>query len=379
MNAFLHPVRGLAAASTLALVLGAGLAAGRPVAAQSAGRDQVDPVLAGNLLIWAEDGGAGHQLRFKRLSTNLLPRGGAADNGSALIRSADPAYQPGDQRGPAVADNLVVWSERLPGAPDYDLFAQRLGGAGFSVGAPQRLIERPGDQVEPSLVATDAGEYLLVWSENGTDSKDIFGQRMSTALRVRGAVLGIATGPANASEPAIVPDPSQLNSFLVLWTDDRKGNSDIYGTRVSRSGVPRSAPGAAAAAEFAVIEGPGNESSPAAVISVDALRGGIQAGRPQDARSLILWTEENGADGPDIKARRLHANGFAFGAGFTVAGGPGVQDDATVTSGDDGWAVAWSAPGPAKAPDQPATLDLFGVRVNDNGRVEPMVRSLLAD
>ena len=85
------------------------------------------------------------------------------------------------------------------------------------------------------------------------------------------------------------------------------------------------------------------------------------------------------ADGLDIKARRLHANGYAFGAVMIVAGGPGVQDDAAVAIDDDGWSVAWSGPGAAKAPDQPATLDLFGVKINSNGRVEPTVRRLLAD
>ncbi|HQZ69888.1 MAG TPA: hypothetical protein PK826_01000 [Anaerolineae bacterium] len=377
MNSPRTAVRGMSAASLFALVLGFGVIADRPVAAQSAGHDQVDPVLYDNLLIWSEDSGAGHQLRFKRLASNLLPRGGADDNGSALIRSADPLYQPGDQRGPAVADGIVVWSEKQPGGADYDLFAQRLGGAGFSVGAPYRVIERPGDQVEPSLVSTDAGEYLLVWSENGTDSKDIRGQRMSTALRPRGAVVDIATAAGNATEPVIVPDPTQLNSFLVLWTDDRKGNTDIYGTRVSRSGVPRVAAGAAAAAEFAVIEGPNNEASPAAVISARGLS--VRDARSVDSRSLVLWSEDMGADGLDIKARRLHTNGYAFGAVLTVADGPGVQDDATVIEGDEGWAVAWSGPGAAKAPDQPATLDLFGVKVNSNGRVEPMVRRLLTD
>lgn len=378
MNVRHSTFRGLAAASTLAFVLSVTSATSRSAAAQTAGHDQVDPVLAGNLLIWSEDSGAGHQLRFKRLASNLLPRGGSADTGSALIRSSDSTYQPGDQRGPAVADNLIVWSEKRPGGADYDLFAQRLGGAGFSVGAPYPLIERPGDQLDPSLVATDAGEYLLVWSENGTDSKDIFGQRMSTALRTRGAVVPIATGPSNASEPVIVRDPSRWNSFLVLWTDDRKGNTDIYGTRVGPSGLPRSAPGAAASAEFAVIDGPNNESAPGAVISVESRNASDP--RSVDDRSLVLWTEENGADGPDIRARRLHGNGYAFGAVLTVAGGPGVQDDATVAvDADNGWAVAWSGAGAAKAPDQPATLDLFGVLVNDNGRVEPQIRRLLTD
>ncbi|MFI0609844.1 MAG: hypothetical protein ACH37Z_18365, partial [Anaerolineae bacterium] len=119
MNSPRTAVCGMSAAALFALVLGFGVIADRPVAAQSAGHDQVDPVLFDNLLIWSEDSGAGHQLRFKRLASNLLPRGGADDNGSALIRSADPLYQPGDQRGPAVADGIVVWSEKQPGGADY--------------------------------------------------------------------------------------------------------------------------------------------------------------------------------------------------------------------------------------------------------------------
>lgn len=363
--------------STVALAWAILLPGARPARAQVAGRDQVDPLLVGDLLVWSEDGGAGHQLRFKRLFDNLLPRGGAEEGGSALVRSADPAYQPGDQRGPTIADQLLVWSERRPGAPDHDLYAVRLSQAGFSRSGPVPLIERPGDQLNPSLVASDSGEYLLVWSENGTDSQDILGQRVSVALKTRGAVINIATGPSNAREPLVMRDPAvERQDLLVLWTDDRKGDTDIYGTRVSRAGLPRLSP-TGTAADFPVIEGPGNQSQAAAVII--AAREDPRDPAAVEARSLLLWTDETGADGLDVRARRLHANGYAFGATMTVAGGPGDQTQATVAETEEGWSVAWSAPGPAKAPDQPATLDLFGVRVRANGRVETQVRRLLAD
>ncbi len=372
----LHRSRFVAAFALAALVWAFSLPAAAPSRAQVAGRDQVDPVLSGDLLIWSEDGGAGHQLRFKRLFSNLLPRGGAEESGSPLIRSADPAYQPGDQRGAAVADSLVVWSEKRPGAADYDLYGARLSQTGFGRSGPTPLVERPGDQMDPSLVATDGGEYLLVWSENGTDSKDISGQRISVALKTRGPVLTIAAGPSNASEPLIVRDPSVARSYLVVWTDDRKGDTDIYGTRVSQAGLPRLSAGGAAA-DFPVIEGPGNQSDAAALLLSASDGPGDPIG--DESRSLLVWTDETATDGLDVRARRLHANGFAFGGTMTVAGGPGDQRDATVTAEDEGWAVAWAAPGPVKAPDQPATLDLFGVRVRANGRVEPQVRRLLAD
>jgi hypothetical protein len=232
-------------------------------------------------------------------------------------------------------------------------------------------------------VSTDAGEYLLVWSEDGTDSKDVYGQRMSIALRTRGAAFPIANGAGNAEEPIIVPDPTDTQRYLALWTDDRKGNEDIYGARLSRSGLPRTsapAPGGAApvTADFAIIESAANESAPAALIGAD--RADDQGARIQDSRSLVLWTLEDAVDGPDVHAQRLHPNGYAIGKPFLVAGGPGTQTEAAVAVDSRGeWLVTWAGSGPAAAPDIVPSLDLFGVRVNVNGLVERLVRRLVAD
>ena len=62
--------------------------------------------------------------------------------------------------------------------------------------------------------------------------------------------------------PVISRDVSDPRYLLVLWTDDRNGNKDIYGTRVVDSGLPRGGP---LGGQFPVIERPEDDYAPTLV------------------------------------------------------------------------------------------------------------------
>lgn len=395
-------------ATTLAVLGALALAAATaaPAAAQPAPnpqRDQIEADLTFRLdreeyqLVWVEDRGAGPRIFSKRLRANGLPVGGAAAGeweltGATGVGAA--AGQKGEQRTPAIAGDLLVWSERTPGGTDFDLYAQSLFDNGRAQGRPRLLLARPGDQLYPDIVAVSRGlalEYLVVWSENTTDGGDIVGLRLSSALTARGAPFPVALGASKAEDPAIAPDLRDDDSLLVLWTDDRNGNLDIFGTRILQNGLPRGG----ALADFPVLERPEDDYAPAIVVSLNPERRIGSAPDPgaedsRNARGLLVWTTEHPADGPDVRGQRLFANGLPQGSDFGIATGAGVQTQPAVTlkierteagrtREDSVKQVEWLAVWGDQTIDVAATLDVLGVEVGLNGISRRPARALAAD
>ncbi len=371
---------------SLIIAIGLALAAAFGLAGESraqgpnpgpAERDQVDPVLAdgyagGQLLAWTEDTGSRHRVMAKRIFSNGLPVGGDSGGAWQLTGRVAGGTVPGDQRWPALGEGLVLWSEKLDGAADYDIYGQRIAANGRSYGHPKLMVERPGNQSHPSFVS-NGRELLVVWSEDSDDAGDIYGQRFSaSALSPRGEAFEIAKEAGASEEPIIVPDPTEGQYYLVLWTDDRNGNKDIFGTRVVPTGLPR---GGSTGGHFAVVETPENDYAPAAIISEDPL----PQQRREDSRSLLLWVHEDPTDGPDVMAQRLRLSGFAYGTAMSIAGGPGVQTTPSVSLGNDrDWFVIWSG---ANTPPTTGggSLDVYQIDVRISGHLRQPLRRLAAD
>jgi hypothetical protein len=144
------------------------------------------------------------------------------------------------QRNPTVAFNgiyfLVAWQDEREG-DDYDIYATRVNQSGIVLdtnGIPISTI-RFEDQKGPSI-AYDGNNYLVVWYDERNGYYDIYGARVSQS----GIVLdpnGIAISKAANDQrvPSVAFDGS---NYIVAWEDYRSGSySDIYGAKVSPSGT----------------------------------------------------------------------------------------------------------------------------------------------
>jgi len=332
--------------------------------APPAGIDQIDPDLGLGLVAWSEDRGAGHRIYGKRVRTNGMAVGGASSGAFALTRATGngvDADSTGDQRFPALGGPGLVWSERVDDVTGYDLFAQRLHGNGLPSGPPRVLLSAPGDQLFPDVVAVANG-YLLIYSEDTTDEGDVMGLRFTPSLVARGAPFPIAQGEGAASDPTVARDPAEPDRLIVHFTFLPKDadNSDIYGVRLSETGVPI---GGARGGIFPVIATPENEYAPRLVTGTFA--DAVRNSKSNASQNVFLFVRDDAADGSDVYAQRLRANGFAYGAPFKVAGGLGTQSWPTATiigdGGDDSeWLVAW-------ADDAQGTFDVLGLRLRFNG------------
>jgi hypothetical protein len=374
-----------------------------PAAAQAAPRDQRDANLTwladreAFLMVWTEDRGAGSRIYAKLVNANGIPVGGADGGAWAAVRPAPGGPTvPGDQRWPAIIPGLIVYSEKVAGGTDYDLYAQRLFDNGRPTGAPMLIQGGPGDQryadVVPMARGANGGEFLIVWSEDTRDAGDVMGIRVDYALRrSRGPAFPIAQGPGTAEDPVIAQDLVDEDSYLVLFTDNRNGNRDIYGTRVAQTGLPRGGP---LGGQFPVVQSPQDDYAPEllnsrqdmAVGATATPRGGAtpdpRARRSsQSERNLLIWTTDDVTNGPDMYGQRLAQNGKPLGPSFLIAGGPGAQSwpAAALRRVSDPqreereeWLAVWQD-------DRSGTFDILGARVGVNGIVRQTQRMLAGD
>lgn len=140
---------------------------------------------------------------------------------------------------------LVVWPEEREGGSS-DILAARVATDGTVLDSPGFLISSAsGDQLEPS-VGRMGDQLWVVWEDMRRGDSDIFGTRVrdSEVLDRDGIALSTASGRQHEARVA-----STGNRAFVLWTDERSGErSRIRGTRVTadgtvinRSGFPVSA------------------------------------------------------------------------------------------------------------------------------------------
>lgn len=231
--------------------------------------------------------------------------GAVIDTGGIAISTAA-----GDQLVPSIATDgtvsLVVWQDRRNG--DFDIFGSIVDNASGAVGANFPICTVAGDQGRPN-VAFDAktGQFLVVWSDERVADINIFGARVTAA----GAVLDangvqISTGAALEFSPRVV----FLGGVgLVVWEDRRvDANGDIFGRRVT---LDTGAIAAVDANDF-TISGPirGEQNAPA----VTALAGSF----------LVVWTDgrDAGLTGTDIFGQQVGTNGSLNGSAFVISNNP---------------------------------------------------------
>jgi hypothetical protein len=257
--------------------------------------NQDQPAIAYNeerdefLVVWSDDRNpdTGRDIYAQRLFTNGLPKGGFF-----------PIYVgPGNQTEPAIAyssfrdEYLAVWSDDRDGR--MDIYGRRLGTTGLATRGEEFLIATgEGNKQEPALAFTGE-QYLVLWTDDGGENLDILGKRvfanglpiggpeghefgvavgsgndMAAAIPTQGGLLvwsgdanadvtgmdlfgnqlfpnglpiggdhGISAPEANQVSPTLAYNPER-GEYLVVWSDDRNPNFDLFGLRVYANGLP---------------------------------------------------------------------------------------------------------------------------------------------
>ncbi len=278
----------------------------------------------------------------------------------------------------------IVWTDGRNGPDnsiDYDIYAATVrdpGALGSTIN--RRINDDTAGALQglPDIASSPAGTIFCVWEDSRAGNPDIYGAALDS--------LGFRTTPnlrinndSGIGEQRI-PRISAVgpDRYLIVWGDQRSGQSDIYGSYLNVSGAPL---------------------GPNFVISPDPVSGGSFQGEPAVASNatgltLVVWLD--GREGGsvfgatlDLYGQWLDSSGSPLGGNFKINSTSTPQQDASpavVADSTRGFVVAWidrrlgvsTDPGDVYAQRFGPDRSLVGVnvRVNDDplGRNQKSVR-----
>jgi hypothetical protein len=181
------------------------------------------------LVVWTDD-----------RNINTLDIYGARVNQSGIV--IDTAGIPistyfDDQFDPAIAfdgsNYLVVWTDYR--GPSYDIYGSRVTPSGIVLDSSGFLITLSHEnQDSPSITYGDTN-YLVVWRDERSEYDDVYGARINPeGILLDSGGIFISSYGDYEEYPSIAFDAT---NFLVVWSDYRNNNGDIYGARVDQNGV----------------------------------------------------------------------------------------------------------------------------------------------
>jgi len=149
---------------------------------------------------------------------------------SADQQSADVAFNPEDR------EYLVVWMDTRNG--DYDVYGRLVDSAANPTTAEIPICDYPADQIFPSPAYSDWYDvYIVVWEDNRYGDSGIYARRVNYRGNLEGGEFALFDDDNNQKNPAIAYN-SACDGFVVVWEDDYNGNWDIWALALDAYGNP---------------------------------------------------------------------------------------------------------------------------------------------
>ncbi len=277
--------------------------------------DQSMPTVAfgtaasGSLVVW-RSGPYGYGAR-------VATDGTVTDTTPIDVHVASKFYPPEVAFGSATAGWLVTWYD--PTLNNHEVLATRVSIAGAVLDpAGIKVSNTGGNQNWPAVACSGTG-YLITWTDSAGATGDIAGKRLSLA----GAVLDSSSmlfSTANNIQADVATAWDGTHALLV-WSDDRNGNKDIYAARVDAVGN--------------VVD------SPAIAVTTDAAADVEPSVAYNGTHYLVVWTRDPGTSA-DIIAARVSTTGVVLdNGGIVVSSASGEQSRPTVAALGSDFLVAW--------------------------------------
>jgi hypothetical protein len=268
-----------------------------------------------------------------------------ADTGEFLLdREVAYATAESDQLYPAAASNgtnsLVIWSDGRSGPTD--IYGARFAPDGTVLDPAGIVISTAANGQTSPAVASDGANYLVAWADQRGDTSDIYVSRVtSVGLVLDPAGIPVSLAAGFQGEPAVTFDGT---NYLVVWTDERGDDADIYGARVTPGGTVVDTSG------IPLVAVPAYQSAPA--VAYDG------------TDVLLVWADTRNDVLGDIYAARVTSEGAVLdSAGFAISAASNLQGSPGIAFGRDEALVVWQ--------DMRGGIDVdvYGSRITSAGEV----------
>ena len=209
--------------------------------------DQTVPAVAMNLsgnfvVTWTSNGQPNASTKGKDNSGTGVYAQRFSANGKAIDREFRVnATTTADQANSAIAmnsagDYVIAWDSGQDGN-GKDVYAQIYRSNGGRVGSEFRVNSTAtGDQDQPTAGIDAAGNFVIAWRGQDSDSSGIYAQRYSANGNSRGREFQVnSTSSGNQTAPSLGMDAE--GGFIVTWASNGQGNGyDIYAQRYNLDG-----------------------------------------------------------------------------------------------------------------------------------------------
>lgn len=182
------------------------------------------------LVVWEDDDGGSWNI----FGTRVSAEGTVLDPAGIAISTSG-----GAQRFPSIASNgsdwFVAWRDGRYNGYYPDIFCARLSADGSVIDPVGIVVCTENDEQTAPAVSFDGLNYLIVWQDYRYGVNRVFGARVSQSGTVLDPQGFLVSTQGHAAEAPAISFGGQ--SYMVVWQDRYVGDENIGAARVSQSGV----------------------------------------------------------------------------------------------------------------------------------------------
>ncbi|MBN1351842.1 gliding motility-associated C-terminal domain-containing protein [candidate division KSB1 bacterium] len=196
----------------------------------SSAADQSNPAISSAsdgsfIIIWEDKRSSQNDIYFQRYDSS----GQTQENNIRVNDNICGINRPAPDVASAPDGSFeVVWCDGF--YPKPDIYLQCYNNSGHRQGDNKKVFNDSGssNRLDPVVSSSPNGSFVIVWTDYRNGNYDIYFQRYDSAGRTQGAntIANDDTSNSQQYHPAVAS--SSQGSFLVAWEDKRHGNSDIY-------------------------------------------------------------------------------------------------------------------------------------------------------
>jgi len=191
----------------------------------------------GAIVAWHSDTDGDNDIYAQRINNGVIQWNiGGVSVCAAIQNQSYPQIAP-DGSGGAI----VAWQDLRNTVTfiDEDIYAQRINSAGAGQWTPNGVVlcAESHASVQPQIISDGASGAVVVWTDDRLLDYNLFAQRVNASGVVLWTANGAALSLGTSGQTGPAPVPDGAGGVIAAWNDTRAGNFDVYANRITGGGI----------------------------------------------------------------------------------------------------------------------------------------------